>query len=411
MRHSFVFVLFVLLLASTIHAQESRSLTLATAQPLNSDQISATGRVHAKVSAKIGPRVTGHLIEFGKDADGRMLDVGMRVKKGDVLFRLNETTFRNALGVSEAAVASAKASLANLTAETREEQIDQLRQALAELDTRLADKEKDEQRYRRLVEQDKTMPARRLEEVQVDLAAMRAQRQAAAARLRMAEKGATNTEIAIAQAAVNQAEATRKIAQDDLRDTAVLAPFDGMITQRFKGPGDYLTSGPPTDVLELTATDDLEAELRVPESYLAMIEPGKTMMTLRSPLLKGDLKLLATRVVSMIDAAKGTFAVRVAIPVEKRGGLVPGAFVTAGISLQAESGGVIVPQRAVVETSGQAVVLVAEGGKMSKRSVTLGDRLTEGVIVTSGLSAGQVVIVGPADSLADGADLPEYLRK
>lgn len=384
-------------------------LSIVVAQPLLPEKVNATGRVYSLVTARIGPRVSGRIAELGCDADGRPLDAGMRVKAGDVLFRLDDTTFRNNRAMAEAALKSARAALDNLLAGTREERLEQLRQDLAALDARVADRRRDRDRFQRLVEQDRTLPARRLEEVVTELAVLEAQRRAAAARLREAETGATPTEIAMARARVGEAEAALKAADDDLRDSVVRAPFDGVITRRFKSVGDYLTSMPPTDVMEIVVADRLEAELRLPEAYLPAVEAGTTQARLNSPLLAEPLVAAVTRVVDEIDPSRGTFALRVAIPAEKRHRLVPGAFITADIALNASARGAVVPLAAVVEENGSAFVYVAANGKMTRRQVRLGDRLTEAVVVRSGLVAGEKVVVGPAEALRDGAALPEVL--
>jgi multidrug resistance efflux pump len=387
-------------------AEERAAVSLVTAQPLAAAQITATGRVQALVAAQVGARVSGTIAEFGRNESNQMLDVGMTVKAGEVLFRLSDTTFANAVRVAEATNQSASAALANLTAKTRDERLEQLRQTLAELDVRLADRQRDESRYQRLVEVEKTLPAKRLEEVQTEVAVLKSQRKSAEARLQEAENGPTKTEIALAEARVRETEVALKIAKDDLRDSTVVAPFDGMITRRFRSPGDYVMNAPHTEVLELVSMDKLEVELRVPETYFASVQAGRTQVTLRSPLLKGDLKLTVGRVVSQIDPASGVFAVRVPIPAELRNGIVPGVFVSADVAVGSAVSGVIVPQRALVQAGGKAFVFVAEGGKMSRRTVEVGDKLTESVIIKSGLTAGQKVVVGPVESLLDGAALP-----
>jgi RND family efflux transporter MFP subunit len=410
-------VMTLLLLAAaapSVHAQEQQqSLSLTEAVPLTAGKLAATGRVQPALSAKVGPRISGRLAEFATDEQGRTLDVGMYVKSGQVLFRLDDTTFANNLTAAQAQLASAKAALANLVAPVREEQMAQLRQALAELDARSADSKQQVQRYQRLVDVEKTLPGRRLEEEQTNFAALQAQRAAAQARLRQAENGPTTTEVAMAEARVHETEALVHAASDDVRDTAVRAPFDGLIVRRNKGPGDYLSSMPPAEVVELVSTDGLEAELNLPESCLASIEPGKTPVLLRSPLLKGDVAAAVTRTVPAVDETKGTFAVRVAIPHDQRGQLAPGAFITGEVTLDdpAAQAQVVVPQRAVFESpDGKAAVFVADGAKMARREVVLGDRLTEGVVVRSGLAPGQKVLLGPPDAMRDGADLPASLR-
>jgi len=390
-------------------AEEPGGLSLATAEGLYPEKIAVTGRVLAPVSARLGARVSGIIVELGKNEAGQMLDAGMTVKAGQVLFRLEQTTFANAVAMAEAGTKLAQATLENLTAKTREEKLEQFRQMVAELDARIADRRRDEERFRRLVEEEKTLPARRLEEVQTELATLRALRAGAQARLSEAENGPTKTEIAVAAARVREAEVALKIAKDDYRDATVAAPFEGLITRRFKSPGDYITSAPPTEVLELVSMAKLEVELRISEAYYTAIEAGKTKVVIESPLLRAALSSTAARVVGDIDPSSGTFAVRIAVPAEERGGLVSGAFVTAKVALGGESRGVIVPIRAVVEEKGKSGVFVAEGGKMARREVSVGDRLTEGVIVKSGVKRGEKVVVGAAELLKDGAALPGYL--
>ena len=401
----------LLALSAPAPAEESQTLTLAEAQPFAANTLTATGRVQPLVCAKIGARVSGPIAEFGKDANGAMLDAGMSVKAGDVLFRLEETTFRNAVSAADAALNSAQANLDNLTAKTRPERLEQLRQAVAELDVRVADREREEQRFRRLVEEDKTLPAKRLEEVQTELAVLKTQRKTAQARLEEADNGPTPSEIAVVQARVREANVALKTARDDRNDSTVRAPFDGLITQRYKSPGDYVSGNPHTDVLELVRLDKLEVELRLPETYFRLVQAGQTPVALRSALLERELKTTVGRVIASIDPATGTFAVRVPIPPEQSRGIAPGAFVTAELKLDSQPLGVLVPLRALVEKDGQAAVFVARDGRMVRQAVEVGDRLTESAVVKSGVNRGEKVLVGPADALKDGAPLPEYLTK
>ena len=301
------------------------------------------------------------------------------------------------------------AALDNLKAKTRDEELTQRRQVVAELDLRITDKEKDVGRYKRLVEVDKTLPEKRLEEVMLDLSTLKAQRESAAAKLAEGERGATKTEIAIAEARVKEAQVAVKTTQDDLRDILVKAPFDGLIVQRFKSTGDYIAATPPTEVFEIVSLDELEVEFRLPEGDYARLTEGATKVRLNSPMLKSGLDATLTRIVREIDAAKGTFACRVAVPGASSTGLLPGAFVTAEIELALTTGDVIIPQRAVVTDGGKSWVFVVEEGKMAQRRVELGDRLTEGVLVKSGLREREKVMVGPADQMKDGAAVPVYL--
>ena len=391
--------------AACAMAAESGAIGSAIAQPMVPPEVTITGRVIAVSAARVSPRVSGILAEFGKDDAGKPLDAGMRVKKGQTLFRLDETTMKNALAGAEASLSLAKASLANLKAAPREERVAQLKAAVAELDTRLIDKERELERYKRLVEVEKTLPLRRLEEAQTGTSATRWLRDAAAARLREANNGPTPTEIAMAEAQVAQAQAMMNAAQDDLRDATVKAPFNGIITARAKGVGDYINGSMGNSVIDLVGDDEIEIELRLPEAYMPAIDPGETPAVVRSPLLKTELKLPIARVVTSIETTSGLFMIRVPVPQESKGQLVPGAFVTASVLLGGDRRGVLVPERAVARDGDKRYVLVADSGKLRRQEVLIGDRLTENVVVNHGLSAGQKVFFGPSDTVKEGTSV------
>jgi HlyD family secretion protein len=403
-RFGLVVVLAVLIITGSVLAQENQTLSLVSPQPVRSGVISLA-------TVRIGSRLSAYIAEWGTSKSGEPLDVGMSVEKGRLLFSIDQSTFKARVDSAQAAVGSAKAALDNLRAPTRKERLDALQATLNGLQARLKDRRRDEERYRRLVEVDKTMPLKSLEAVQLEVEMLKNDCMAAQARFDEAVAGPTNTEIAVAEARLKEAEAALATATVDLDDTVIAAPFDGVITKRMKNPGDFVSGQPLTEVLELTNTDLLEVELRMPEPYLALVDPGNTQVKLRSPLLKSALNLAITRVVPDIDTQLGTFVVRVAIPSDKKDSLTAGAFVTATVMVEPGSEGVIVPQRAVVTEGNRTFVMLAAGGKMQKREVQLGDRLTEGVIVRSGVGPDDRIVSGPAEQLKDGAALPAYLQQ
>ncbi|MCY3023460.1 MAG: efflux RND transporter periplasmic adaptor subunit [Planctomycetota bacterium] len=393
-------------------AGEHQLLSLVTAQPANPPEVTATGRILPVLRANVGARLSGRIVGWAQTEDKALLDVGMVAKEGQEIFRIDPTTYKARVDVAQAALQRAQAALADLKAGVREESRQALRAAVAEIDARIAERKTDEARFRRLVEEDKTVPVKRLEEVQLQIKVLEEQRRAAQARLAEAEAGPTITQVAVAEAAVAEAKALLATAELDLRDTVIKAPFTGLILQRFKSPGDYLNNAPFTEVLDLASVDALEAELRLPETYYQQIVPGQTKVRLRTPLLKADLMLPVTRVVAAIDPQSGSFAFRVRIPPEQRGQLAGGVFVQGTVILDGAATAVIVPQRAVIGAAGaegEAAVYVAVDGKMSRRPVVLGDMLTEAVLIKSGLKPGEKVVLGPAEQLKEGAPLPDYL--
>ncbi|OGV88643.1 MAG: hypothetical protein A3K19_31570 [Lentisphaerae bacterium RIFOXYB12_FULL_65_16] len=400
-----------LAVAALAPAQETPRLSLVQVQALCGGDVEATGRLLPQFSALVGSRLAAHIAEWGKNDAGQWLDAGMPVKAGQVLFSLDQGTLKASLDRAQAMQASSEAALADLVAPPRRERVDILKASVDELAARLTDRQHDEERYRRLVEDDKTMPVKRLEEARLEATALRSQLVAAQARLDEAVTGPTRTQIAIAEARVAEARAAVAAAALDLRDAEVKAPFDGVITRRMKGLGDYVAGAPFVDVLELVTLDRLEAELRLAEAYLPQVIPGQTKVRLSCPLAPSEQELIVTRVVPQIDPASGTFVFRVAIPPDQATGLVPGAFVTARLAFGQGDAAVLVPLRALSSQGGSNGVFVADNGKMVRRPVEIGSRLTEGVVVRGDLKPGDSVLVGAPEQLTDGAALPEYLME
>lgn len=381
-------------------------VTVVPARAIPAGSLRATGRAVAARTARVGSRVAGPISAWSNDETGRPIDAGSRVEAGQELFRVSPAVFEARAASAATAVAHARAEEADLRAGTRPERVAAAAAALAEVAARLEDLRRDEERYRRLVEQDKTVPARRLEEARVAVATALAQHDGAAARLAEAKAGPTATQIAVAAAAVAQAEASLALARVDVEDAVVRAPFSGVVSRRFRGLGDHVGEAPFVEVLELVSDRDLEVELRLPEARLSDVVPGATRVRMESPLLGEPAELPVARVVTLVEPGEGVFAFRVVIPEDRRRNLVPGAFVEARLLVPEATSGVVVPEGAVHGAGTEAHVFVARSGQMRKVPVALGDRLSDGVVVRQGLGPEDRVVVGPAEALKDGAPLP-----
>jgi multidrug resistance efflux pump len=373
-------------------------------QPAAPDAISATGRILATNMVRPSPRINGHLVSLGTSVDGKTLDSGMRVKKGDVLFNLDQTTYKNAEAAAAAALAVAEANLADMKSPMRPERIEQLKAAISELQTRLDEHKVDEERYKRLVEE-KTAPVKRLEEAQANVRASTAIIAAAKSRLAEAENGATKSQIAIAEARVAEANVALKTAQDDLRDTSVRAPFDGLITRRFKTVGDYIASNPPVEVFELLDTSTMEVELRIPETYFSRIIPGKTKVTLVSTLDKSETTHAVSRIIRHVDPERGTFPLRVALPGDTK--LVLGGFVTANIELEPSTEGVIIPLASIRnDAKGDYIFITSAEKKAERFAVSVTQRFTEKAKIKQMPPKDARIVANPPATLKEGDPIP-----
>jgi multidrug resistance efflux pump len=374
-------------------------------------RLRVTGRIVSMSSAKVGARVAGRIVTWGRSDDGGPLDVGSRVKSGATLFTVDRAPFEARLAAQKAALALAEAQLADLLAGTRPERIAVLEAAIAEIDARLSDRKRQEDRYRRLVQEDKTLPARRLEEIQEQIASAEAEKQAAAARLAEAKAGATPTEVAVARARVAEASKHVGVLELELADTTVVAPFDGVVTRKHRGLGDHVNVTPFVEVLDLLNDRDLEVEVRLPEARFAEVRPGTSTITLESALLAGPVSVVIARIVASIDPAEGVFVARAPLPAEKAGRLVPGAFVAGFLPQKDAKPRVLVPKGALVFDADGTFAFVAKEGRMQRVPVSPGERLSDGIVVNDGIGIDAIVLVGPRHLLVDGAPAPGETSK
>lgn len=397
-------------LVASAQPNEDRTITVVAVTSLRTAEVRVVGRVIAKHTALIGARVAGRIEAFGNDDRGQPLDVGSRVAGGAELFRLERRAHEAAVAVARATQSRAEAALLDLRAGTRPERIAAAIAVVADVSARLEEANNDLERFRRLVLEDKTAAPKRLEESQTRVLVLEAERAGAEATLAEARAGATPSSLALAEAVVAETAASTFLAQVDLDDTVVRAPFSGLVKARNRGVGDYVTPAPFIDVLELVSANDLEISASVVEHEFGRITEGVTEVVVESDLLTAPLTLRVDRRVGAIDPATGQFEIRSIVPPEFANRLAPGAFVRLSVRVGGMDGGGVVPIGAVFEDAGNAYVFVARDGRMRRTPVTLGDRLSEGYVIRSGLAATDSVVVGPRAALEDDRPLPATHR-
>lgn len=383
-----------------------RSISLVAVRALDAAEWNLLGHVVAIHSARIGARVSGRIESFGKDDSGRTLDEGSHFAAGAELFTLDRDALSAAVRAAQASETRARAALADLLAGTRPERIAALVAGVADVAARLDEAKADLERYRRLVLEDKTAAPKKLEEAQTRVRVLEAERDRAQASLDEARAGATPTAIELAKATVAEAEARTHIAQIDLDDAVVRAPFSGTVTQKNRGIGDYVTPAPFIEVLEFVSTDDLEIEADIVESLFAQIIENETPIEIHTDLLPKPLSTVISRRVGAVDPATGTFRIRAAIPRDAAIRLAPGAFLRLSLAVNTRAQRLLIPSSAVVSESDGKYVFVAKDGVMRRTRVEISDTLSEGSIVKSGLAASDRVVIGPRASLADGKAIP-----
>ncbi|MDQ2101140.1 efflux RND transporter periplasmic adaptor subunit [Azospirillum isscasi] len=312
---------------------------------------SVTGTIEARADADLGFRIAGKLIE-------RKVDVGDRVKAGDRLARLDDQDQRNALRSAEATLASARADLVQARNE--------------------------EARKKELLANGNTSQAL------YDAALL---------------------ELRTADAKRVAAEAALQSARDRVGYTELLADRDGVVTATGAEPGQVVEAG--SMVVRVAQPQEREAVFNIPETGIRAAPRDPVIEV----ALAGAPDVVATghvrEVSPQADPVTRTHTVRIALN-DPPDALRLGATVTGRLK-QPPAPVVEVPETALLTMTGQdgvkrtAVWTVDPKDRtVRRRPVTVRGTVPDGpvpdgsVIVTEGLSQGDIVVTAGVHSLSDG---------
>jgi len=198
---------------------------------------------------------------------------------------------------------------------------------------------------------------------------------------------------------LDAARARVSIANKSMADTAVRAPFAGLVAERLVSVGDYVTKG--TKVATVVSIDRLRVELSVPEQAIAQVKVGQPVR-LTVDAYPGEEFAATVRFVSPSVRVDQRALTVEAIAANKDGRLKPGLFATALIQQGTPAPALVVPETAVETLAGTSRVYVVKDAKAEERIVTLGEKLNGAVEIASGISKGEVVVSEPRGRITDG---------
>lgn len=379
-------------------AAKSSDATGARAGAAESKEAPRDVRTHA-VGARAWDktlRVTGELAAFetatlSTEVAGRLevlaFDVGTAVKKGDLLAQIETKDFELERARIVAELHAARAKL-GLPPDGDDDHVDPEHAPLveqAEVALRNAVRRRD-----RLLEASKAGAAT---QVDTDDAV-------AAVETATAHKADALEEIAARRATLAQRRAELAIADKELEDTRVVAPFDGVVRNRRVSAGDFLAAG--AILAELVRVDPVRVRVHVPEFEAPHVHVGQPLsFTLPGETTPRTANL--ARVEPTLDTRDRTLTFE-ADAANPGGTMRPGSFVTGTIVLEPDARVLAVPLAAVTSFAGVDKVILVVDGKAQERRVGIGRKDDKDAEIVSGLSAGDVVVLEPGN-LQTGASL------
>ncbi|MEP5567130.1 MAG: efflux RND transporter periplasmic adaptor subunit [Halioglobus sp.] len=193
---------------------------------------------------------------------------------------------------------------------------------------------------------------------------------------------------------------------DELRRSQLVAPYAGVIAQRFKRGGEYSRTGDV--ILRLVDVETLELRFQVPVVYLNRISMSKTVeFTAQGGALLGDTPLRYEAIIRTIipaaDASSQTFEVRADLASTASDSMVAGQLVNVSVQIPTTQAALQVPRDAVVlRDAGGHVFLITDDNKAKKIKVEVGEGSQDWVSVTGNLRAGDTVAIRGVERLQDG---------
>jgi HlyD family secretion protein len=330
--------------------------------------LNASGYVTARRRATVSSKITGKVTEIH-------VEEGMAIREGQVLAKLDDSIPRRALALDEAQLASARRGLAETEA----------RLNLAVLTLGRA----------------KDLVAKEVAS-QADLDAAQAERDALAARLALERQQVTVAERQVA------------LGRQNLDDTVVRSPFDGIAVSKDAQPGEMvspISAGggfTRTGICTIVDMSSLEIEVDVSESYIHRVEPGQRVEAILDAYPEWRIPASVIAVIPTADRQKATVKVRIAFErldskiLPDMGAKV--AFLSSEPAASEIPGARFLVAREAVRRDGDRdVVFVLANGRLERRAVKAGAASGSDVEIMGGLAAGErVVVEGPA-TLTDGA--------
>lgn len=216
------------------------------------------------------------------------------------------------------------------------------------------------------------------------------------------------SEIQFLQAKNNKERIEKSIVtlESNLKKRNVYAPISGAVDQVFLKEGEL--SGPGTPIVQILNVSKIKVVTDVPETYLGKIKVGDKVQV-SFPALGTEMTKSVSQLGRSIDPANRTFKMEVNID-NPKGELKPNLLSIVKVNEFSKKGAIVINIDEIQqEVSGKKFVFIVKdetGKKIAKKAyVTTGENADNKVIITEGLTEGDLIIVKGARSITDGQEV------
>ncbi|NJK56220.1 MAG: efflux RND transporter periplasmic adaptor subunit [Pleurocapsa sp. SU_5_0] len=354
----------------------------------------ASGSIEPITSVNISPKNAGRLTAL-------YVEQGDKVKAGQLLARMDSANLTAELAQAQAELAQAQAEYTKALNGNRQEAIARAKsqvlsaQAQADLSAKRLEKN-------RWLAQQGAIAQLTLDEYLSEDKTTRASLAEAQEQLQELENGSRPEDIAQSKAKVAAAKAQVDLAQTELEDTAIYAPFDGIISQKYATVGAIVTpnvsastTSSATSSSILSIASGLEVNANVSEATIAQIKPNQTVEIVAEAYpyrtFKGRVKQIAPE--AIVENNVTSFEVKVELitgQAELRSGMnIDAVFVGKKIE-----NALTIPTVAITTNQGEiGVMVLGDRAQAQFKPVRVGFNENGQTQIIQGLSAGDRVFI------------------
>jgi RND family efflux transporter MFP subunit len=346
--------------------------TAAVAETPFGETVTANGTLAAFDQTTVSVKVPGRLSAIS-------VDLGSVVRRGQKIAQLDVRDYQLRVQQAEAALQQARARL-GLSPQGNDDRIDPentstVRQARAVYDEARFNRD----RAARLVEQG---------------VIAKAEFDSANATFKVAEGRYQDAyeEVRNRQGMLAQRKSELELARQQLKDTGVVAPLDGVVQEKTASVGEYLAAGAP--VVNIVKMDPLRLRAEIPERESRTVRTGQDVRV----TVEGDTNVYLGKIMRLSPViAEQNRVLMVEADVRNNGTLRPGSFAHAEIVTNDAKMAVTVPNNAIVTFAGIEKVIIVQNGKALERPITTGRRGNEFTEIVAGINVGEKVVVDPGN--------------
>jgi multidrug efflux pump subunit AcrA (membrane-fusion protein) len=205
------------------------------------------------------------------------------------------------------------------------------------------------------------------------------------------------------QANIAAADAAAKLADRQLRDTYIRAPFDGYIEKRFVNLGQLVKGSlaTPIPVMALVRLDPLKVTGEIPEKFVPWINVEQPVELHVDAYPEKAIAGKMSRISPTVNTASRAFGFEALVP-NADALLKPGTFARVRIQTDKTDRVLTLPYAALQYRYGVNRVFVINGDRLSAKELKVGERLGDRIEIVSGVNAGDPVAMTDVDKLVDG---------